>query len=535
MDFNVLSGVSLMIMYEDESVDVHYKDGTRLQLSPCGCEFMFVKAADPNEHPLQPAGSCRHRTRFTVSSFKDLVVTALGFRNKFASRPYLPEELISTDHKKPFFSIECGVLWPERSSYEAEFRAGGEVVVRSEDGRALLMLSPSGEEFSVEFICSLSQSQNQHHSMQCLSNDPDGSPENQKQHLDGQVKDVHHWGGSRRKESTRSTQSAPQEKPEQMYQSTIVNQLHSCCAVAPTWVYPLSLARHQWTSHLSESVLVGSTSNSGPADSRINISDIACEERKSQLPHALPLTCPSPHSHRWKFKDPLAGEEVSDTPGDVAKIVWCQGLTYRILGGAVPVIEISPGDGSVIRSNGVLNSYFTHYKPEHQSKQVKVLTYHLSSLPPDVLGQVYSVRAILSRASRILSCYTQAKQLLKLPTTPSCLQEDKHSSKSAASEQNPSNTVVVDEHMNATRRADSQFSFRSDLVAAELEKIKRFNFLLENNHLIRRKDEHADLERSSAEVTHDEPINEDHIAGALRRTSKAIQDIDFLTSAAKLT
>ncbi|KAM6931411.1 uncharacterized protein C5orf34 homolog [Xenentodon cancila] len=488
-----------MIMYEDESVDVHYKDGGRLQLSPCGCEFVLVKAADPHEHPLQPTERVRQRTRFTTSTFKDLIVTALGFRNKYASRPYLPDELISTDHKKPFFSIEYDVRWPEWSSYEAKLGPGGEVIVKSEDGRATLVLSPSGEEFSVEFMCSLSQPQNHHLRTQCLSNDPDGSPENQQRVSTRTC-------GSRRKELLLSSQ------PEQMYQSTTVIQLHSCCAVAPTWVYPLSLARNRWTSHLSENVSAGKTSNSCPADERIDISDIACEEHRSQLPHALPLTCPSPHRHRWKFQDPLAREEVSDIPRDLAKIVCCQGVTYRILSGAVPVIEISPGDGSVIRSNGVLNSYFSHYKPEHQSKQVKVLTYHLSSLPPDVLGQVYSIRSIVSRASRILTCYIQAKQLLKLPATPSCLQEDKHLSKSPAFEQNPSNAVVADQHLNATRRAD---------------------ILLENNHLLRSEQEHADLEGSAAEVTN-EPVNEDYIAEALQRTSKAIQDIDVLTSAAIL-
>jgi len=61
-----------------------------------------------------------------------------------------------------FFSIESGVQWPELSSCEAELGPGGEVIVRSEDKRAMLALSPSGEDFCVEFTCSLSQPQNQH-------------------------------------------------------------------------------------------------------------------------------------------------------------------------------------------------------------------------------------------------------------------------------------------------------------------------------------------------------------------------------------
>ncbi|KAK2902350.1 uncharacterized protein C5orf34 homolog [Channa argus] len=528
--------VSLMIMYEDESVDVRCANGSQLQLSPCGCEFVLMKAKDPSGHPLQPTERVRQRTRFTISTYKEVMLVALAFRNKYAARPYLPQEIIPADCKKPFFSIDLEVQWPEWSSCETEVGPGGETIIRSEEGQCVLVLSTSGEEFSVEFTCGLSQTQ-----IQSRSRDPDGSPGSQQKvsnlTTDGETK-RHQGRKSTRNETIRSRSCSPQiihtaqTKPEEMYQSTTVVQHHSCSAVAPMWSYPLSLARHRWTTHQSKSKDVGAegTSNSSQTAKKTKMSFISDYGRKSCLPQSLPLTCPSPHRHRWKVKDPLAKQELSDQdlPTEPVKVMWCQGVTYRILSGAVSVVEVSLGDGSVIRSNGVLNTYFTHHKPERQSGQVKEVTYHLNSLPPDILGQSYSIGSIVSRASRILTCYNQAKQSLTFPVTPSCLQEFKdHFFNRATHDENLSNIATLEQRMSFTEAAESL----SDLVAAELEKIKRFNFLLDNSHLLRCEKESAELQDSSAgEVTH-EQMNESQIGEALQRTSKAIKDIDALISA----
>lgn len=64
------TGVTLIVMYEDESLEVRYANGTQLQLSPCGCEFMVVQATDPADHPLQRKERVRQRTRFAISKYQ---------------------------------------------------------------------------------------------------------------------------------------------------------------------------------------------------------------------------------------------------------------------------------------------------------------------------------------------------------------------------------------------------------------------------------------------------------------------------------
>lgn len=118
---------------------------------------------------------------------------------------------------QPFVSIDSDVLWPKWSSFDAELGPAGETIIRSEEGRAALMLSASGDTFSVEFTSSLSQTQRR--SMQGFSRDSDSSPGNhpQQQQISNLIcqtsnvenKQVHQGIGSRRNESIRSRSCSP--------------------------------------------------------------------------------------------------------------------------------------------------------------------------------------------------------------------------------------------------------------------------------------------------------------------------------------
>ncbi|KAL2091723.1 hypothetical protein ACEWY4_011521 [Coilia grayii] len=628
-----MATVRLRIMYESEAVDVYFTDGSRLSLSPCGSEFLLEKALPQGAHPLQASERIRQRTRFAISDYKELLEDALRFRNKYATHPYLPEELISSSQRKWFPKNLSDIAWPTDSSPETT-QPDGETILSSLDGTAKLILSSSGEEFFVEFCCRASQTEITTHLMTLLEEPSTSHNKTHQVHQsttenktakDGEVCKSSPKNGPVNPSAIVETQGA---RPGHGYLFTTVVQHHSCASYSSNWHHPLALAISQWK-----------TQQEKPTENRSVKTLQACNSQTCQspstdvplgvkaiIPQALPLRCNSPHMHRWNTGTSPLGEDPHEAMAtELVKVLWCQGVVYRrIVDGTVPIIEISPGDGSVIRSNGVLASYFTHYKAGCGFGDCMEMTYYLSNLPPDIPGQKYSVSSVVTRANRVLECYSQAKHSRKLAhmnccwrkevmleplklvqeahvpdwghflafsdgsaeavfldgvkvhtmwktgstTTPQMLgsAQQRHSKAEQPSSWSqltlPNGQQLLlqaetpgpyDKYLSLSAewcswvvqtcfspdqacsmqsgKVHSKQTAQSRSVVAELEKIKRFNFLLENSHLIkthRSSNVPPEDSRTSCGTTH--TGSDSSISEALQKTSKAIRDIETLLS-----
>ncbi|XP_069348549.1 uncharacterized protein C5orf34 homolog [Eulemur rufifrons] len=627
-----------MVLYEDDSVQVQYADGSKLQLSPCGSEFLFEKSPPISAHPLEQPERIRQRTHFVISTYREQLQRALDFRNSSATHPFLSENIIPAERKKHIFIDISEVRWPSLDADGSMIcLENGTVKITSLDGHAYLCLPRSQHEFTVHFLCKVSQKPE---SSIVLSAQKDKLVEKtgkiytfgnlSRQRLKNKenelychimkskepLKKMSYVNGTEGKEELPS----PGTKHTCVY--TWIKQHWSVAACPEEWKYPLSLALHFHTKVSSMSKI-----DADITQSRILTSAVSEERGKevSVLPRALLLSCPVPHLHRWNFCNSLlqrqSDEEEYSYP-ELVKVVWYKGVTYRLTHQNLNSVEIYPGDGSILKSEGAyLGNYFTCCSIQEGSEEREEKTYSVNNLPPDRPGSLFSVCSLIKQATRILQhcakmrlslshnycvcCWKMVPGINESNILPLRLKEslipnlgrflaysdDKvhaifldgisltlnwNFSSSVEKRQvnrglslgwckltlpDGQDQLIQIEHPGPYERyvtaviswcrrltqtsprempthPSSSVLEENWSVASELEKIQKFNLLLENsgvlNQISNKKNElSSDHYKPRSTETLLEEINEKRVSVALKKTSEILQDIDCLLSNCK--
>lgn len=387
----VMAAEVRMVLYEDDSVQVQYADGSRLQLSPCGSEFLFEKAPPVSAHPLERPERIRQRTHFVISTYREQLQRALDFRNSFATCPFLSESIIPSERKKRIFIDFSEVRWPSPDTDDGMLcMQSGTVKISSLDGHAYLCLPRSQLEFTVHFLCKVSQKPD---SSIVLSEKKIQARKDKPDETAGKIYTYGSLSRQRLKNKENELYYQTMKSKEPLEKKSCVNGAegsgepplpgtkHTCvytwvkqcwpvASCPEEWKYPLSLALH-----LHNKISSVSRIDAAITQNKTLTSDISEERGKevSVLPRALLLSCPVPHLHRWNFCDSLSQGQFDEEYSypELVKVVWYKGVTYRLTHKNVNSIEIYPGDGSVFKSEGAhFGSYFTYYSIQEGSEEV---------------------------------------------------------------------------------------------------------------------------------------------------------------------
>ncbi|KFP55271.1 Uncharacterized protein C5orf34, partial [Cariama cristata] len=567
------------------------------------------------------------------------LLRALDFRNKFSSHPYLPSRVIPPERKKILSSDILEIRWPDPATADlTRCIDNGSVKISSLDGYAHLYLSELQQEFTVEFLCKVSQpSAASLRSSQKNSNiqtrDQYGkSSENSvaevssKQARIENKKNGHGCAECKYREPTKPKDQKDRDGVPLSYaycssEYAWVTQRWSVSSYPEEWKYPLSLALMWYSLHSVKNVMKTCEKNNHTSIEADVLIDPETHETVSRLPTALPFSCRAPHLHRWSFCDFFQNEDTEKCSyPQLIQVVWCQGVFYRFIHGRTNITEIYPGDDSFFKSEGAfLGNYFIHHAIQKGTKKREEKMYSVKSLPPDVPGNPYSISSIITQATKILQyCYktklslthnyclccwkmvpeTDGREMLpvllyekvipsigrlvvysdhkvhaafwdgmtlnmvwdfssccgeiqvnedvgwcKLTTPDGVQQLIKINHPGIYERYKYIRTAIewcrgLNERKNIseyTAYAVTEENWSAD-ADAELEKIQRFNFLLDNSNVLERtsaaKTNPSDITvRKTENVSEPEEIGEGCVLEALEKTSKVIQDIEYLLAA----
>ncbi|XP_068951422.1 uncharacterized protein C5orf34 homolog isoform X2 [Petaurus breviceps papuanus] len=356
-----------------------------------------------------------------ITEYEQLL-QALDFRNCFSSCPFLPESIIPSERKQSVFTDISEVKWPSRETHDAVIcMDDGTVKISSLDGRAYLCLPKQQHEFTIHFLCKISQkspslmilAEKKNNSLKKVDKQCEKASKNCmfRATSDGQtltnkennsyyqiIKSKELLGENNLINGSEGKEKAFLSRKKYTFVYTWVKQCWSLDSCPEEWKYPLSLALDFL--HKFNKI---SKADQNVKQITVLASHISKEgEEVSVLPRALPLNCHNPHLHRWNFSNSSSQEQEYTYP-ELVKVVWYKGTAFRLTHETVNSIEIFPGDGSILKSEGTfLGNYFTFSSVHKESEQKEDKMYSIRNLPPDIPGRLYSVRSLITQATRIL-------------------------------------------------------------------------------------------------------------------------------------
>ncbi|XP_062612767.1 uncharacterized protein C5orf34-like [Saccostrea cucullata] len=224
------------------------------------------------------------------------------------------------------------------------------------------------------------------------------------------------------KESTHSSFSSQSEQDSLDETSTRclyswVTRHFSCEECPVAWRHPLNMARSiiEKREEYEKKML-----EEGVKKQKAPVNPQHCKDKYCMCPFPAPtpLTCPSQHLHRLQTNyiyddDKNSLDNLTTFKQGRLKVLMVEGVIFRILRlSSTKVLEIFPGDGSVIVSQGVKGHYYKHSIPYGDRGEVEERSYSIKSLPPHTPGAAYTVEKLIKRASRFLNQADQEDKVL---------------------------------------------------------------------------------------------------------------------------
>ncbi|XP_072180648.1 uncharacterized protein C5orf34 homolog [Diadema setosum] len=511
-----------MVMTCDDAVLVRYADGSQLQLSSCGSSFLYTPPYHPvvtsdlsvTKHPLYASSTIQQRTCFATSTYRSKVLVALDFRNRFAYRPYLFAPTLLDANTLELYADITHAEWPlHADDVTVQQHSDYSLELTSTDSLATLVLSPNGQDFSVRYLCKLPEDRHGHlRGMRQPSHEGLDEAHPSHPYFEGTSSDIptlctrcrlqscactpaasvrasdgsrchpqpaSDGGGPVSGAKTRSMCRNGRQKSESgrrrcRFWYAWVVQSHSVAHCPPCWKHPLELILRTRSEESGTSYreVQGCQDQNHHRDQE-NACKRVCT-RSTPLPQCLPRSCERSHLHRCQWAGPYPGcdhdrtEDALFMSGRRPSVLCLSNVVYRLFSDPVAAVEIYPGDGSVIVSCDGRGSFFRLVRPGPEGTQEERMISSVS-LPPDVRHSEYSVADIVHRGMRLLQ-YVMVSERFLTPDVDICCWKEQASPVSQM-------TSVPDEvHEEVGANVPAELH-ASDIVAAELSKIRRYNYI----------------------------------------------------------